>query len=178
LAETLKAYGVRLQLKWPNDLFYRDGKLGGILTEYVEEHLLVGVGVNVGNVVPDGAAALRGWNLEDVHGAVLAGIRRGLDAWLDAPERLPERFERFDAQAGATVHVARGRAHLRGVAHGIDGDGCLLLERVDATGHPVATAAAGTGASGARGPDGRLRAALQPVCSGSVELPEGRLPRR
>ncbi|MGN7610611.1 biotin--[acetyl-CoA-carboxylase] ligase [Magnetococcales bacterium HHB-1] len=53
LARTLKAQGIDVQLKWPNDLLSTDGrKLAGILTEmahYSKDHyfIVVGIGVNV-----------------------------------------------------------------------------------------------------------------------------------
>ncbi len=127
LAETLAGYGVRAAVKWPNDLYYRERKLGGILTEYLRGHLLVGVGVNVGNEPPPGATALRGWDLEGVHGAVLAGIQRGLDAWGDDGSVLPERFAHHDALLGRTVSVESGGAVVTGEALGVDARGCLLL---------------------------------------------------
>ena len=153
LAEALGEVGVRVAVKWPNDVFYRGKKLGGILTEYVRGHLLVGVGINVGNEPPPGGVALRGWYLEGVHGAVLAGMQRGLDAWVDDVASIPARFRAFDALERRTLRVDTGGHVLEGVGRGVDDHGCLLLEVEDA----------------ARGPDVRR------VCSGSV-LPEaGRL---
>ena len=34
LAQTLPEYGIRCGIKWPNDLFYRNKKVAGILCEY------------------------------------------------------------------------------------------------------------------------------------------------
>ncbi len=127
LAETFAGYGVRAAVKWPNDLYYRERKLGGVLTEYLRGHLLVGVGINVGNEPPPGAVALRGWDPEGVHGAVLAGIQRGLDAWGDDESGLPERFARYDALLGRTVSVESGQTVVTGEALGVDPRGCLLL---------------------------------------------------
>jgi BirA family transcriptional regulator, biotin operon repressor / biotin---[acetyl-CoA-carboxylase] ligase len=127
LAETLAGYGVRAAVKWPNDLHYRERKLGGILTEYLRGHLLVGVGINVGNEPPPGATALRGWDLEGVHGVVLEGIQRGLDAWLADESALPERFAPYDALLGRTVSAESGGTVVTGEALGVDARGCLLL---------------------------------------------------
>jgi len=127
LAETLGRYGAKTAIKWPNDLLYLGRKLGGVLTEYSHAHLLVGVGLNVANAPPGGAAALRGWDLEGVHGAVLEGVQRGLDAWLADESVLPERFTHHDALLGRTVSVESGEAVVTGEALGIDAHGCLLL---------------------------------------------------
>lgn len=128
IAETFAANGLKAGVKWPNDLFYRGRKLGGILTEYRRSHLLVGVGVNVSNEPPEGAAALTGWDLPAVHAAVLEGIQRGIDAWLDDEASLPARFARCDALAGRSVRVRTAGRVLEGRAAGIDADGCLLLD--------------------------------------------------
>jgi len=48
-----------IQLKWPNDVMYRDRKLAGLLCERIEKADLVGVGINA-NVVPgEGPKSLR-----------------------------------------------------------------------------------------------------------------------
>lgn len=50
LVDALTLHGVTgLQLKWPNDLFYQQKKLGGILVESrvgKQQHLVIGIGVN------------------------------------------------------------------------------------------------------------------------------------
>ncbi|MEJ2291697.1 MAG: biotin--[acetyl-CoA-carboxylase] ligase [Deinococcales bacterium] len=150
LAETFGTYGLRLGIKWPNDLVYRGRKLGGILTEYLRGHLLVGVGVNVANEPPEGATSLRGWDPEGVSGAVLAGIQHGLDSWLEDAEALPARFRPFDVLAERAVSIDAGGRRVSGIARGIDGDGCLLLA-------PSEAQRDGAGGNGAVA-----------VCSGSV----------
>ncbi len=42
--------GIPLQLKWPNDLIYRDKKVGGIIMELFEKTTLVGLGINFSNL--------------------------------------------------------------------------------------------------------------------------------
>lgn len=51
------AFGIFCRLKWPNDIIYKDRKIAGILTSGrvevdVASHLIVGVGVNVNNELP------------------------------------------------------------------------------------------------------------------------------
>lgn len=38
-----------LKFKWPNDIYYKDKKLCGILCEKVGEKIIVGIGINVNN---------------------------------------------------------------------------------------------------------------------------------
>ena len=50
------------------------------MCEYAKGHLLVGVGMNVNNEVPAGAASLRGLDVEGVSNFVLAGVQQGARA--------------------------------------------------------------------------------------------------
>jgi BirA family transcriptional regulator, biotin operon repressor / biotin---[acetyl-CoA-carboxylase] ligase len=47
VVETLMSYGVKPQLKWPNDVVIDGKKLAGILTEVTPGAVVVGVGVNM-----------------------------------------------------------------------------------------------------------------------------------
>jgi BirA family biotin operon repressor/biotin-[acetyl-CoA-carboxylase] ligase len=51
--------GLHIELKWPNDILVNGKKIGGILTESIwwgdkSRFILLGVGVNVNNIVPFG----------------------------------------------------------------------------------------------------------------------------
>ena len=39
----------KLTFKWPNDIYYEDKKICGILCEKVREHIIIGIGINVNN---------------------------------------------------------------------------------------------------------------------------------
>lgn len=91
--------GVQPLLKWPNDLYYADRKLGGILTESgplragLPEFVVVGVGINVNSQPEDFPPELRGKivNLAEAGAAAVspAGLLPGLvDELLAATERL------------------------------------------------------------------------------------------
>ncbi len=127
LAEVLPCYGVKVDIKWPNDLYYRGKKLAGILTEYCRGHLLIGVGVNVNNQVPDAAIGLRGWNLEGVHAMVLEGTRRGLD--LMAADYLADLYKNYDLLLNQQLELVNAKQNYIGIARGIDSSGCLKLEQ-------------------------------------------------
>lgn len=45
--ELLKSYGSKVWLKYPNDLYLNDKKLGGILCSAFDDMLLVGIGLNI-----------------------------------------------------------------------------------------------------------------------------------
>jgi BirA family biotin operon repressor/biotin-[acetyl-CoA-carboxylase] ligase len=47
LVNALKALNMKVQIKWPNDLFWNDHKIGGILIERKNDRTLVGIGLNL-----------------------------------------------------------------------------------------------------------------------------------
>jgi len=46
-ARVFKELNVPVQIKWPNDLLINDRKFGGILVERRENHIVVGIGINL-----------------------------------------------------------------------------------------------------------------------------------
>ena len=57
LQETLSEFGSKVWLKWPNDFYIDDLKLGGMITNVVGDALVCGVGLNLVNS-PDGFTTL------------------------------------------------------------------------------------------------------------------------
>ncbi len=47
LKETLVKFGSRVVLKWPNDFYIDDQKIGGMITNIVADSLVCGVGINL-----------------------------------------------------------------------------------------------------------------------------------
>lgn len=47
LKETLRNLGSKVWLKWPNDLYIEDKKIGGILVGIVEKQIVCGIGINL-----------------------------------------------------------------------------------------------------------------------------------
>lgn len=47
--EVLEARGSKVWLKWPNDLYLGDKKLGGVITSKIGEILICGIGINLSN---------------------------------------------------------------------------------------------------------------------------------
>ncbi|MDQ6830000.1 MAG: biotin--[acetyl-CoA-carboxylase] ligase [Gemmatimonadota bacterium] len=121
--------GERVSVKWPNDLFVGSGKLAGILVEsrWREDRIdwvAIGFGVNV--KVPagvDGAASLTA-GTDRV--TVLAELVPALRAAASASGELSDR----EMAAWRTRDLAAGRscsAPARGIVHGIDARGSLLV---------------------------------------------------
>lgn len=151
VAESLQAEGLReVGLKWPNDLVWRGGKLGGLLLQLRSESgggasVVAGLGLNLS--LPDGfraALAAGGVQVADIREALgaAAPARNALAGRLVAAVSAAcERFEHdgfaayaarwksLDALDGSRVRVLQGEVAEEGVARGVDADGALLLER-------------------------------------------------
>jgi BirA family transcriptional regulator, biotin operon repressor / biotin---[acetyl-CoA-carboxylase] ligase len=143
------AHGVTL--KWPNDIWFQDRKIGGVLTELRAEsggpaHAVIGVGINVAL----GAAARRkieasGVEVAAVADACAAAPSRNVlaGALLDELLSMLVEFERagfaafredwmeLDALGGRPAKVLLGPTVISGTARGVDEDGALLLETQD-----------------------------------------------
>ncbi len=145
LADSLDAGGRHLRLKWPNDLWLDERKLGGILIETAwpqqaeggARYVVVGVGLNLGPRAAEGLATPPAWlreldaaatapgTLRQVAPPLLAAMLRfGLDGF--AP--FAARFAARDALAGRDVLLSDGSA---GRARGVAANGALLLQRAD-----------------------------------------------
>lgn len=86
------------QLKWPNDVLLRDGKLAGILleslmTQGVVSHVAIGIGVNL--VAAPSAQALEAGARPAVSLTDLCGTKIGPEVFLDA---LADAYARYEAQ--------------------------------------------------------------------------------
>lgn len=136
VAEELSRAGARVRVKWPNDVYLASGKVAGVLCDYLRGHLLVGVGANVNNELPPGAAALVGWPEGAVSEMVLEGVRAGVSELLLRPggAHLRERYAALDLLFGQRVEVelpgraGSSRERVSGVARGVNAAGALLLE--------------------------------------------------
>jgi BirA family biotin operon repressor/biotin-[acetyl-CoA-carboxylase] ligase len=125
-------------LKWPNDLWFEDRKLGGILVEAASmgghSQVVVGVGLNVHPRPADGlntAPAALTELLPDLSAPdCLARVVMPLIEALLAFERtgfapLQTRFEARDVLKGRRVHTSDGQI---GMAMGVSGSGALQLQ--------------------------------------------------
>jgi len=144
IAETVETdYGAELALKWPNDLFHDDRKLGGILVEMVGEdsgrqRVIMGIGLNVDMPMGEGDVISRPWtdlrtvigapiDRNELAGRLLSQLAEGLTAvdrygmgeWL-------QRWRRWDYLKGRSV-VVDGVPPVTGIAAGIDDGGALLV---------------------------------------------------
>ena len=135
LAESLHP---AVRLKWPNDLWFEDRKLGGILVEAASmggrSQVVVGVGLNIRPRVADGLntapAALSELLPALTAPTALAHVALPLIQTLLRFEHegfspLQARFESRDVLKGRRVHTSDGQ---EGLALGVSQSGALLLQ--------------------------------------------------
>jgi BirA family transcriptional regulator, biotin operon repressor / biotin---[acetyl-CoA-carboxylase] ligase len=137
-----------ISLKWPNDIWFRDRKLGGVLIELRAEaggpaHVVIGVGLNV--TLPAGSRReieASGVAVATVTEACQVAPSRNLvaGAILDELLSMLVQYERFgfsafrdawaalDGLKDRPAQVVVGGTAILGVARGVDSDGALLLE--------------------------------------------------
>jgi BirA family biotin operon repressor/biotin-[acetyl-CoA-carboxylase] ligase len=147
-----RAGAAGIMLKWPNDIWFEDRKLGGVLIELRAEaggpaHVVIGVGINVS--LPAAARheiqASGGATVAAVTDACKQPVSRNLvaGAILDELLSMLLRYERFgfaafrdawtalDGLNGRPAQVIVGENAVSGIARGVDADGALLLETKD-----------------------------------------------
>ena len=126
-----------LRLKWPNDLWLHQRKLGGILIETAAldegRQAIVGVGINLGSRDGTGLARAPAWLEEllpgvDAPQALLRMAAPLLQAIRDFELRgfapFQPGFAQRDALMGAPLTLSDGTC---GVAQGVNAEGALLL---------------------------------------------------
>ena len=47
IVDTIASYGIRAEIKWPNDVLIGGKKVSGVLIEYAGRFVIVGIGINV-----------------------------------------------------------------------------------------------------------------------------------
>jgi BirA family biotin operon repressor/biotin-[acetyl-CoA-carboxylase] ligase len=146
-----RAGALGVSLKWPNDIWYQDRKIGGVLIELRAEaggpaHVVIGVGVNV--ALP--AAARREIEAGGARVATVADAcpeapsrNRVAGAILDELLSMLVEFERegfaafrdawlaLDALSCRPARVLLDHTAIEGRARGVDHEGALLLDTGD-----------------------------------------------
>ncbi len=145
MAQAAKALGLEgAMLKWPNDLHYRDKKLGGVLIELEGESdgptdVVIGVGLNV--MLTDQSQQIdQPWTALNQHfdsspsrNQLAATLLNRLIPLLDRFEQgglevlMPE-WERLDRVRDRPVVIHQEGSAIHGVARGIDASGALKVE--------------------------------------------------
>lgn len=127
-----------LRLKWPNDVWWHDRKLAGILIETASlgetRYAVVGVGINITQREATGLATPPAWLQEVLPGMdapqallqIAANLVQALKAFeMHGFSPFQARFNERDALGGLSVTLSDG---VTGVAQGVDGVGALRVQ--------------------------------------------------
>ena len=138
LAETVAELttGLKINIKWPNDLLIDGQKLCGILIETASDgRVIIGTGVNL-TFSPDSSEViypttnLKRLGFEISREAFLRAYLRQFDKILALPEaKVSDLWLQYAYRLGQKISVTQGNKTQIGVFKGIDEQGFLLLEQ-------------------------------------------------
>ncbi|MDO5292795.1 MAG: biotin--[acetyl-CoA-carboxylase] ligase, partial [bacterium] len=141
----VKVTGLEAKIKWPNDIIINGHKVCGILTEMSSEsdyihYVVVGIGINVNGIdfpeeIKKIATSLYIEGKQEVKRSVLlAQVIKEFEAYykkfLQTQDlsNMTEQYNSFLVHNNKKVKIISGTDVTEGVAKGIDGEGCLLVE--------------------------------------------------
>ncbi len=145
IVEALEELGVEeVKLKWPNDLYYQDRKLAGILVEMSGQaggaaHLVIGMGINIAmpketqGITQPWASLMEAFDGELDRNQLAVTLVNTLNRVLNEYEisgmtGFVERWNRLDNFLDRPVKLIIGPKEVEGVARGINEQGAVLLE--------------------------------------------------
>ena len=138
VVDTLADFGISSGIKWPNDVWADGRKIAGILTEGKgSEYVILGIGLNVNNPVPEelreSAVSMlqlvgREIPLEKVLERLLFHIGGWYRVFLERPDLLMAKVRERTFILSRTVRVIQDNEELFGRALDVLDDGSLLLE--------------------------------------------------
>ncbi len=144
--EALEAMGIHgVKLKWPNDLYYQDKKLAGILVEMSGQaggaaNLVIGMGLNIAMEHKDNAIDQPWTSLNQVTLGKRVDRNKLAAAFIDSWGAILEEYEMTGMQTfvprwnhldnflNREVRLLMGNNSVAGIARGIDAQGGVLLE--------------------------------------------------
>lgn len=145
VAQGLELLGIKTQIKWPNDLLYKNRKIGGILVEQRDGKIIVGIGINMASapalqttdteaVMPATCLSEQGFDLSPLKAwshLVASGIHcfRKLITQLRASQFIQLITSRL-AWRGKQVHILQNSKKIcPAIIIGVAEDGGLLIKR-------------------------------------------------
>lgn len=138
----LDNYGIEMQIKWVNDLIYRDKKVGGILTEAsmnletgLVDYVICGIGLNIENPdqgFPDDLKDIAGYIFDKLPdkfnpNILIAEIVKNYFTYIKDPN-LIEKYKNLSYNLGKRVYFTRGEKDYEGYALDINERGELVVD--------------------------------------------------
>ena len=126
VAETLISFGLKPQIKWPNDVLIDGKKISGVLIEYCQNFVIVGIGINITTcptVKEYKTTKINDYANVDVND-VLSALIKKMDKWRCADfVVVRERWMDLAAALNKTIQYHGKSAELIG----LNEDGALVL---------------------------------------------------
>lgn len=143
-----KMTGLSAMIKWPNDIYMNNKKLGGILTEFrikgsEPEYVILGLGLNVNwcpekemDILFPSTSILNEYGEElsrnDLIALILSGFEKiYIEILKGNVEKFNKRCNELSMVSGKDISVATQGEIIKGRALGIDEDGALLVRGQD-----------------------------------------------
>ena len=127
IAETLISFGMVPQIKWPNDVLIDGKKISGVLIEYAQNFVIVGIGINIKTcptVKEYKTTKIHKYNQNVDTKDVLNTLMKKIDKWRNANfSVVRERWMELAAGLNKTIQYHGKPAELIG----LNEDGALVL---------------------------------------------------
>ena len=127
-----------LKLHWPNDIYYKNRKISGILLAAVEKWIIVSIGVNIQPVEMSTAISLNEItpNVDLAPVNLLQAILEELDCWLSLQyindfTRIKEYWSEHMFGVESVATVRNRNDSIAGIISGVDDFGRLILKQND-----------------------------------------------
>lgn len=129
IAETLISFGMVPQIKWPNDVLIDGKKISGVLIEYSQNFVIVGIGINIKTcptVKEYKTTKIHKYNQNVDTKDVLNTLMKKIDKWRNANfSVVRERWMELAAGLNKTIQYHGKPAELIG----LNEDGALVLRK-------------------------------------------------
>ena len=135
VCETMRAYDIPAQIKWPNDIILKEKKLGGILIEKIQDNFIVGIGLNLNLNFSDFPIPLkdivissREFLHEDLEPEPIAKeIIKGIAKERKTLEKIYQKYKEFSADLNKKVKISDGKETFTGKVTDIQSDGGIKI---------------------------------------------------
>jgi BirA family biotin operon repressor/biotin-[acetyl-CoA-carboxylase] ligase len=146
IVAALEAYGVEnLSIKWPNDIYWQEQKLAGVLIEMIAEshgltQVIIGIGLNANMPTVKDKNMKRSWtsldqilnNYQDrnlIVAHLISHLCQSLQQFINAGlSSFTEQWQRYDYLQGKTITLSNSNQQISGKMRGINASGHLMLQ--------------------------------------------------
>ena len=122
MKEVLHEYDKNCWLKWPNDIYIKNKKAGGVVTQLLKQFLIVGIGINISQRDDEFANFEKIKNVEKVLNSYFMLLRNSRN-WQETFSKYKVEFEK---QKSFRVHLKGRKTTLKNAI--LCDDGALLVE--------------------------------------------------